>query len=215
MDNKEIRYRNLQILIREAGSQAELAKICNISVGYLGQLNIKAIAHSGKSPRGPGKELAAKLELGMGKEKGWMDNLHEEIDEKQTKSKKVNVISWDSIPDWENINISVDQTPFIPGYSDKTFAVIAQEKSMITVFPIGCTVYVDPDIQAKPNEHHVLALIDKQPTIRALILDGGKLYLKSEADGFANILVDDNVIIIGKIVFWYNAADGQKLPLYQ
>ncbi len=73
---EEIRLNNLEILITEAGSAARVAKMAGTSESYLSQVRRKMRTQNG-TPRGLGNELASKLETGLGKPTGWMDELHE------------------------------------------------------------------------------------------------------------------------------------------
>ncbi len=68
----DIRHRNLLVLIEEAGGQADLARATGISPAYISQLAGRAKTQSG-SRRGIGDETARKLEEGMRKDPGWLD----------------------------------------------------------------------------------------------------------------------------------------------
>lgn len=68
----DIRHRNLLALIEEAGSPAELARITGVQAAYISQVKNRSPTPSGR-PRGIGDDTARKLEAGMGKAKGWMD----------------------------------------------------------------------------------------------------------------------------------------------
>jgi len=73
---EQVRLNNLEILITEAGSAAKVAKMAGTSESYLSQVRRKMRTQKG-TPRGLGNELATKLETGLGKPTGWMDELHE------------------------------------------------------------------------------------------------------------------------------------------
>ena len=79
---KEIRHDNLLLHIDEAGSTSELASKTGIAVSYLLQIKNKNAIQNGK-PKGIGDKIAAKLEDGMGKPRGWLDQQHQAIEEKQ------------------------------------------------------------------------------------------------------------------------------------
>lgn len=72
---KEIRHDNLLLLIEEAKSTSELASRTGISVSYLLQIKNKNAIQNGK-PKGIGDKIAAKLEDGMNKPRGWLDRVH-------------------------------------------------------------------------------------------------------------------------------------------
>lgn len=77
---KEVRHDNLLNLIAEAGSTSNLADKTGISVSYLLQIKNKNAIQNGK-PKGIGDKIAAKLEDGMGKARGWLDQNHGEWQE--------------------------------------------------------------------------------------------------------------------------------------
>ena len=75
---EQVRLNNLEILIAEAGSATKVAELAGTSESYLSQVRRKMLTQSG-TPRGLGNELAAKLEKGLGKPTGWMDEPHEVV----------------------------------------------------------------------------------------------------------------------------------------
>ncbi len=74
---KEIRYDNLLRLIDEAKSTSDLANRTGIAVSYLLQIKNKNAIQNGK-PKGIGDKIAAKLEDGMNKPRGWLNQIHSE-----------------------------------------------------------------------------------------------------------------------------------------
>ncbi len=76
---EEIRIKNLLVLIEEAHSTANLAHKADTSPAYLSQI-INKVASSTGTPRGVGDKLARKLETGMKKPLGWLDQDHEDND---------------------------------------------------------------------------------------------------------------------------------------
>lgn len=72
---KENRYNNLLLLIDEAGSMGRLEEKTGITANYLRQIKNKNIIQNGK-PKGIGDKIATKLEDGMGKPRGWLDQDH-------------------------------------------------------------------------------------------------------------------------------------------
>lgn len=73
---EDIRLNNLEILIAEAGSATKLAQSACTSESYISQVRRKMRTAKG-TPRGIGDQLSARLEQGMGKPQGWMDEPHE------------------------------------------------------------------------------------------------------------------------------------------
>lgn len=74
---EQVRLNNLEILIAETGSAAKVAQLANTSESYLSQVRRKMLTQKGR-PRGLGDELATRLEKGLGKAPGWMDEPHED-----------------------------------------------------------------------------------------------------------------------------------------
>jgi hypothetical protein len=74
----EIRLENLELLIAELGTQERVAESGSTSSVYLSQIrNQSPDAKTGKL-RQMGDEMARKLESGCRKERGWMDNQHQD-----------------------------------------------------------------------------------------------------------------------------------------
>ena len=74
---EQVRLNNLEILIAETGSAARVAHLAGTSESYLSQVRRKLPTQKG-TPRGLGDELATRLEKGLGKPQGWMDEPHED-----------------------------------------------------------------------------------------------------------------------------------------
>lgn len=72
----EIRHDNLLALVAEVGSQAEIARRCDLSDVYISQIIKKHPDQKTGRPRQLGDGMARKLEAGCEKPLGWMDNLH-------------------------------------------------------------------------------------------------------------------------------------------
>lgn len=68
----DIRHRNLLALIEEAGNAARLAERTGVAAPYISQVKKRVTTPSG-TPRGIGDDVARKLEAGMGKPTGWLD----------------------------------------------------------------------------------------------------------------------------------------------
>lgn len=74
MKIQDIRYKNLQVLLDEAGgNQAELARRTGTNAAYINQILNKSLLPSGKI-RSVGERLARMLEQAFHKPDGWMDS---------------------------------------------------------------------------------------------------------------------------------------------
>lgn len=84
---EEIRRRNLEALIRQAGSIATLAEEAESSAVYLSQIRHKAPDSKTGKPREMGKGMARRLERAMGKPEGWMDREHADDQSAEARAK--------------------------------------------------------------------------------------------------------------------------------
>lgn len=72
----EIRRDNLHRLIAEAGNASKLSALTGVPQPYISQVS-RAVPHSTTGqPREMGDDIARKLEVKMGKPRGWMDVDH-------------------------------------------------------------------------------------------------------------------------------------------
>lgn len=79
---ENIRLKNLLLLIEESGTQERLAERTRVSRIYLNQIKNQRPDPSTGKVRNIGSQLARKLESSMNKPIGWMDQVHDLIDEK-------------------------------------------------------------------------------------------------------------------------------------
>ena len=71
----EVRLRNLELLVAEAGSAVNLARRAGTSESYLSQVR-RGLPTAKGTARAVGDALAVKLEKAMSKPSGWMDESH-------------------------------------------------------------------------------------------------------------------------------------------
>lgn len=97
---------------------------------------------------------------------------------------RVPVISWTSAGQWEVI---VDNNE--PGTADEwvettvpirqhTFALKVQGDSMEPIFPNGCYIVIEPEMQAESGNYVIARQNGDEATFKQLVRDGGKTYLK-------------------------------------
>ena len=72
----EIRLSNFKLLLAEAGSAANLARLTKVPAPLVSQIKNGVINPSSGKPRTIGDDTARKLERGMGKKEGWLDADH-------------------------------------------------------------------------------------------------------------------------------------------
>lgn len=87
MNKTQLHLKNLQLLIKEAGSMAELARRCGYdNSASLSQIKRRLELQSeDENGRGIRPSLLSKFETGMGKRKGWMNREHNPEEEQRRK----------------------------------------------------------------------------------------------------------------------------------
>jgi len=219
--SEHIRIQNLELLIAEAGSAAKLARIVGTNSSYLSQVRNQMPTKKG-TPRGVGNDLAEKLERGMGKAAGWMDELHEDGHSPPTPSLEPNastgpdirslrpLISWVQAGEWSEISEG-----FIPQYgmellpcpvicSPESFVLRVRGSSMEPKFHEGDLIFVDPRAAAVHGRYVVVRLDDSnEASFKQLIVEGDRQYLKALNPDWPNriIEVDAAATICGVVVF--------------
>ncbi|MCS4533419.1 imidazoleglycerol-phosphate dehydratase HisB [Neisseria montereyensis] len=100
MNKTQLHLQNLLLLIKEAGSMAELARRCGYdNSASLSQIKRRLeIQSNDENGRGIRASLLAKLESGMGKRKGWMNREHDSEAEQRKKEAAVSAISHSDLP---------------------------------------------------------------------------------------------------------------------
>lgn len=109
---EEIRLDNLNALVYEFGSIAEVAKKARTPPNYISQIRKRVPSKTG-NPREVGTDLARKLEDGCGKPRGWMDHDH----------------SMENLISTENV-ISLSAKQNLPPYEILLFDLVAIAKNM-------------------------------------------------------------------------------------
>ena len=216
-----IRLENLERLIFEAGSAVKLAQLVGTNSSYLSQVRNRLPTQKG-TPRTVGRELATKLERGMGKPEGWMDEPHG-IDEPASAIRKAGnvhpgpeirslhpLISWVQAGEWTEIS-----EDYVPQYgqellpcpvkcSPDAFVLRVRGISMEPKFHDGDLIFVDPHVPPVNGKYVVVMLEDTaEATFKQLIIEGGHQYLKAANPEWPNriIEVNQNARICGVVVF--------------
>ena len=184
----EIRHQNLETLIQEAGSARQLAQRAGTSSSYLSQLRSRKGSQA-KRRRGIGDRLADRLERGMGKAPGWLDQSHDDDarDESANKLPATHcpVLDWGQVTDWLDGTIPRNaeslQTLLCPlPCGPDTFVVRASDDSMAPKFDAGEYLFVDPAVTPRTGRYVV---VRSEPShhwiVRQLIDDGAHRYLRA------------------------------------
>ena len=215
----QIRLQNLERLIREAGSVAELAKAAGTNKSYLSQVRHQTRTPSG-TPRRVGDEVAGMLEAGMGKPEGWMDERHEAVTREFASGARVHgeggihtlcpLISWVQAGAWRETC-----QEFVPDYdtellpcpvrcSSRTFVLRVAGVSMEPDFHEGDLVFVDPEVVASHGKYVVVLLNStNETTFKQLVVEGERQYLRALNPAWPEriIEIDSDATICGVVVF--------------
>lgn len=112
----EIRLENLRLLVNEAGGVTELSKIAGYKQpSYIYQILNRTVVQNGKA-KNIGSIMASKLEIVMGKPKGWMDQEH-------TEAPKSNAVLLGAIDPWDISTPLRDDEVEVPLFKDVCLAV--------------------------------------------------------------------------------------------
>lgn len=210
-----VRLRNLELLINEAGSAAQLARIAGTNSSYLSQIRHRMPTQSGK-PRRIGDDLAEKLERGMEKPEGWMDEPRDAAHLQQTASAESGspgrhpLISWVQAREWPQIAKNYvpqpedEQFPCPVDCSDESYVLRVRGVSMEPKFHDGELIFVDPKIPPAHGKYVVVRLDDSsEATFKQFIVEGDALYLKSLNPDWPKpiIEIDSDTTICGAVVF--------------
>jgi SOS-response transcriptional repressor LexA len=220
--HEQIRLQNLEQLIAEAGSAVKLARLVGTNSSYLSQLRNRMPTKKG-TPRGIGDDLAVKLERGMGKPVGWMDEPHEETTQRQPPSTPEDytnpdpgirdphpLTAWGRAREWPEI--AEDYVPSYKGEllpcpvacSDETFVLRVRGSSMEPRFREGDLIFVDPTVAAVNGQFVVVQPEEpNEATFKQLVIEGARQYLKALNPDWPNqiIEVNETVTICGVVVF--------------
>jgi len=219
---EQIRLKNLELLIAEAGSAANLAHQVGTNSSYLSQVRRRMPTKKG-TPRGIGDDLAVKLEQGMGKHEGWLDEPHrDEWDQSSLTGKDTNahlgpdirslhpIISWVQAGNWKEIaqghepQYGDELLPCPVKCSQDAYVLRVHGISMEPRFHDGDLIFVDPHVEPIGGRYVVVMLEDSnEATFKQLIVEGGRQYLKALNPEWPNriIEVNQNARICGVVVF--------------
>ncbi len=217
------RLQNLELLIAEAGSAVKLARIVGTNSSYISQVRHQMPTKKG-TPRGLGDDLAGKLERGMAKPEGWMDEAHEDSQEQPVACacSEMNahngpdirslhpLISWVQAGEWSEISEG-----YVPQYesellpcpvrcSEETFVLRVHGVSMEPRFHEGDLIFVDPDATPVHGKYVVVQLDESnEATFKQLIVEEDRQYLKALNPDWPNRIIEINAAatICGVVVF--------------
>ena len=215
----QIRLQNLERLIREAGSVAELAKAAGTNKSYLSQVRHQTRTPSG-TPRGLGDELAGMLEVGMDKPEGWMDESHSPVGREEGGGNRFYagadihhlcpLISWVQAGAWTETcqefvaDYDTELLPCPVRCSSRTFVLRVCGISMEPDFHEGDLVFVDPEVVASHGKYVVVLLnSSNETTFKQLVVEGERKYLRALNPAWPERIIEVNsaATICGVVVF--------------
>jgi SOS-response transcriptional repressor LexA len=219
---EQIRLKNLELLIVEASSATKLAHLVGTNSSYISQVRRQMPTKKG-TPRGIGDDLAGKLEQGMGKHEGWMDEPHQdEWGQSNIAGNEANthlgpairslhpVISWVQAGDWIEIaegyepQYGEELLPCPVKCSQDSYVLRVHGISMEPKFHNGDLIFVDPHVDPVSGKYVVVMIEDTaEATFKQLIVEGGRQYLKALNPEWPNriIEINQNTRICGVVVF--------------
>jgi len=160
---EQVRLNNLEILIAEAGSATKVAQLAGTSESYLSQVRRRMLTQSG-NPRGLGNELAAKLEIGLGKPIGWMDEPHDAVQKISGKGKVLagsrRVYAGEQTV---AVNLSVQDLPLeahdpedtSPRHTLSSKAIAKTRADVVTLCPLISWAHACETVIPKPSEPRI------------------------------------------------------------
>lgn len=195
----QIRRENLELLIEGTISKTarELSERCEVSAAYLSQIKGEHKETKTGKPKTMGDDIARRLEAGMGKPEGWMDQDRSESGGNTELGPdirgKVPLISWVQAGNFAQVIDNLqpgDAEEMIPTsvpIHKHTYALRVKGDSMKNpdgdpTFPHGSVIIVEPDAIDSPDKL-VGALVivrkerDDEATFKKLVRDAGRFYL--------------------------------------
>lgn len=205
-----IRRRQLERLIRErfGGSHTALSQVSGHSLSQIGQWLSGERNMGEKSARRIEQkchltQLSMDQEIGRSADKDLGSSTHPMI------GGNVPLIEWSQIAHWLDGRLSMDTKtiPCVVPHGGKTFAVKVQGESMRSPegrsFADGDIVFIDPDAAVEHGKF--IAVLERgaeSPTLRKLVIEGGKKYLVALNPTWPNRIASiDGAKIIGTVIY--------------
>jgi len=209
MDIKQIRLRNLRVLVGEAGTIANLARLSSTAPAYLSQI-LNSLPTSTGRPRSVGDKLARKLESAMSKPYGWMDQgsqNNSDISPSGDLVSYVPLIDESLVERYINNphNFHDDKMELIPvpiHVSYCSFAMRISTDSMEPKFQNGDVITVDPEVKPKPQDFVIcLDTSSNTYTFKQLIDEGQRQFLKPLNPHYPLLELQSQHKLVGKVVY--------------
>lgn len=194
MNVKIIRRENMRALAKSVGGISRLALKLNKSQSQISHL-------IGSTPiKNIGDKVAHEVEVAFNKPAGWLDREHYSIEEAQViyrteqgqsaiLCRQIPLLTWQEAKEWNQLAYE-----YKPQHPERLIATTAEVGSLAFAlrvhgdsmeapsgisFPDGVIIIADPDQVATPGSYIVASIShDKEATLKQLVSDGNKRYLK-------------------------------------
>ena len=219
----ETRRINLIEAIRVAGSAEALAEAANVSAAYISQVKNGLPDSKTGTPKNAGDQFARKIETGIKKPRGWMDQNSpgvnrdsatssvQNIKNARPQNQPVPVFSLNRAETMKEIgglhHILESDRWESPDYmlGPRGWAHIVEGDSMddgtTKGIPEGYLLFVDPDIVPQAGNFVIAKDVTTQSaTFKKLILDGGRWYLKPLNRQYQVIEIDSPALCVIGVV---------------
>lgn len=216
---KANRYNNLLRLIEEAGSMVRLEERTGITANYLRQIKNKNVIQNGK-PKGIGDKIAGKLEDGMGKPRGWLDQNHSMPSE--TKANPLIEIEEDDLLIIDVLNVEasagfgskgdiveiVSQLKYVPEQfyaqygkmnTDNIQVINVKGDSMLPTFRHGDLLFVDVTIEEFDGDGVYVFTCDDYTYVKRIQKQGSRYMVISDNSLYPAWELDQEIYIHGKV----------------
>ena len=216
-----IRLKNLERLIKEANSAANLARLAKTSSSYISQVRNQLNTATG-TPRTIGNELSERLERCMGKKSGWMDLEHEDepLQSQEFSAPKAKeyarsecsllpLITWQRAANWPEVHeprIDYDTEHLLCPVQcgENSFVLEVQGSSMEPKFRDGEMIFADASLKPQ-NGQYVIAhdLNTKEAMLRQLVIDSGRRYLQALNPDWPDKIIEmgSSTTVSGVVIF--------------
>ena len=218
MDSKSIRYKNTRLLVDQIGGVSNFAE-------KIGKGQSQASQFAGTNPiKGIGNKVAREIEEAFGKAHGWLDNPHEQENEKLESNvsapfpiagRLIPVISWVQAGTWtsaESVPVGTQFDEWLPpnpkcGKNGYGLEVVGE--SMLPDFRPTDKIYVNPDFQVCDLKTGDLVIVacegENKATFKKLIIEPNGKYLEPLNPKWHEKIMelDEGCKLVGKVVGLY------------
>ena len=217
MESKEIRRRNLNLLCGEYETQAAFAGAIGLDSSYTNQLL--------GGHRNIGDKTARKLEAKLGKPNGWLDQVHEPVENVREMPENVRIIqvpvlTWVQAGPFVESYVGVEPIEYISlplKNTRRAYCLIVEGDSMVgppgsDSYPPGSYIVLNPDLEPQ-NGSRVVAKKKgtDEATFKVFRREGSELWLRPLNPQYQAIPMTSDYVIIGVVIgTWIPQKNGDS-----